>query len=345
VFLEITLVASGGGHTSFAVALGERLLELEQGIRLNILVPRGDFFSVKRVAGRLKTRNLTIAFTLKPLNPQERLYKIIARAPASMVEALAVVKKTSAVVCTGSNHSLPPSLIGLLAERTPVFCVEDPYRIYGKSRSVSLVHRLGGFVFLQWREQEKLYKSRGLYAGPIYERPVYKPESKGYVLVMTGTMGHRLLFKTLIRGGLKGRRLVVQAGRLWAGYLRRMLPGNVVFDYDPDIDKWVSGADVVVTHQGVAAIQASQAYGKPVVLAYNPDITLAGGLRDAEFVARRLNAVFLTPDPEKPGLLDEAVEAAYGRKPSYLGDGALRAAKTILELVKGVEHLGAWGGV
>lgn len=339
--MEITLVASGGGHTSFAVALGERLLELEPGTRFNIIVPRGDLYSVRRITGRLKGRNLTVAFTLKPLNPQERLYKIIARAPSSMVEALAVVKKTSAVVCTGSNHSLPPSIIGLLAERVPVFCVEDPYRVYRRSRSVSLVHRLGGFVFLQWREQEKLYRSRGLYAGPIFERPLYKPEAKGYVLVMTGTMGHRLLFKTLIRGGLKGRRLVVQAGRLWTGYLRRMLPGSVVFDYDPNIDKWIAGADVVVTHQGVGAIQASQAYGKPVVLAYNPDITLAGGLRDAEFVAGKLNAIFITSDPEKPGLLDEAVEEAYGRKPNYLGDGALRAAKTILGLVKGVGRLGA----
>ncbi|WP_238529051.1 glycosyltransferase [Thermogladius calderae] len=331
----MAIVASGGGHTSFAVALVERLLDLEPGLKVEVVAPTNDTYTLRRLASRLRGSGIGVSTLPKPLYPQERLYRVLARAPRALVKASALARDIDALICTGSNHSVPPSLVAL-ARWVPVFCVEDPYRVFEKSRSARLLHMLGAYALLQWEEQLRLYRSRSFYVGLIYEKPVYTPERGGYVLVTTGTMGHRLLFRTIARGGLKGYRLVIQAGKYWAGYLKRRLPGSVVFDYDPDIDKWIAGADLVITHQGVAAIQASQAYGKPVVIAYNPDIPLAGGREGAEFVARKLNLGYLTPDPDDPSQLDRVVEETLSKRPATFGDGAAKASKVILDFIKGV---------
>ncbi len=333
--MRVALVASGGGHTSFAVALAERLLDLEPGLEIEVVAPAGDTNTLRRLASRLRGRGVRVSTSPKPLHPQERLYRVLTRAPHALVKASALARGVDALVCTGSNHSVPPSLAAL-ARGVPVFCVEDPYRVFEKSRSVGLLHGLGAYALLQWGEQLRLYRSRGFYVGLIYERPVYKPERGGYVLVTTGTMGHRLLFRTIARGGLRGYKLVIQAGKYWAEYLKRRLPGSVVFDYDPDIDRWIAGADLVITHQGIAAIQASQAYGKPVVIAFNPDIPLAGGREGAEFVARKLNLGYITPDPGDPSQLDRVVEETLSKRPATFGDGAARASRVVLDFVKGV---------
>ncbi|WP_440059099.1 glycosyltransferase [Thermogladius sp. 4427co] len=332
--MRILLIASGGGHTSFAIALAERLIEIEPGIELLFLIPRGDIYSARRIAYKIRSGKAGIVQATKLLQPQERLYRVLTRIIQGLSDSIYPTRGLDAVFCTGSNHSLLPTIISKHLRGLPAFCVEDPFRVYSKGRTVNLLWKTGVPVFLQWLEQKRLYPSRSFYVGLFYEKPIYRPERRGFILVMTGMMGHRLLFKTLARSMLRKYKLVIQAGRIWVDYVKKILPEAIVFDYDYDIDKWIAGADLVITHQGVSAIHSSQAYGKPVVIAYNPDIPLAGGLEDAGFVARRMNLVYTVPDPERPNLLEDAVEEALGRKPVKWPDGAFNASKIILKALK-----------
>ncbi|MEZ0394681.1 MAG: glycosyltransferase [Desulfurococcaceae archaeon] len=332
------IAASGGGHTEFAIAIAEELGRL--GVNYAFVVPRGDELTLRRLAaalGRVEAREVE-----KPLNPQERLYKVVWRLPAALLESLARVRGAGAFVCTGSNHGVLPALVASFLRGSRVVCVEDFYRIYRRSRSVSLVSELlGAPVLLHWRSQRRLYAGRGLYVGPICGRRRYEPRDEGYVFFTMGTMGHRALARLLARvEGLPGYGVVVQSGRIDPEYIRRRHPSWRVFRYDPDLDRWLAGASLVVAHQGVTAIKASQAYGKPLVIAFNPDIPLAGGRDDARAVADEVNATFVGPS-ELEGYLgrpedfvDLLLEAAE-RKPARHPNGAALAARAIASMISG----------
>jgi len=97
--------------------------------------------------------------------------------------------------------------------KNPIYCIEDVYRIEKPSRTIHLLYRLGAttVVFLQWKDQAKIYDEKGVYAVLVYENHS-TVRDEGYILVVTGTVGNRELFKLLLRTGLDN--LVVQIVRI-----------------------------------------------------------------------------------------------------------------------------------
>jgi UDP-N-acetylglucosamine:LPS N-acetylglucosamine transferase len=86
-----------------------------------------------------------------------------------------------------------------------------------------------------------------------------------------------------------------------------------------------------VSHFGGTALDAA-IYKKPAVLAPNPEWTRTAGMEDAEYLARKINAI-LVSEINLEILLD-AIEEAKRRRVPTLPDGAENLANMILELLK-----------
>ncbi len=232
------------------------------------------------------------------------------------------IPRVDVVVSTGHNHSIPPALTAFLRGARLVL-VEDVYRVSRGSRAVRLLSPLASVVALHWREQKSLYR-RGLVVGPIYEPPKYEPWDGGYILVSTGTHGYKRLFDILT--GLRGEwRLVYQTGRVDPDPYRRL--GIEAFRFDPDIERWIAGARLVITHIGVTAVNAALAYRKPVVIVYNPEWSLAAPPQDAKIVADKIGAVFMHRLDYSS--ISDVIGQAVDAKPVNLRNGAARLAQVI----------------
>jgi len=326
--VSIGIMASGGGHTGYGKAIGEALKDLVPEINIIYYVPRGDKWTLERIKPLLFNGS-SIEYILKPREPYDPLYRFLFKTPVSMVEALAKVHNLLLLVATGSNHSLFAGLAAM-AKRIPVLNIEAADRIIYPSKTPRILYRLGAITLLHWREQKKLYP-RGIVVGPIYEKPRYKPTSRGYILVTTGTMGHKILFDKLLETGIEN--IVLQTGRIPPEKYRDKKPGWIVFSFDPDIDKWIAGAEVVVTHQGITALNAALSYGKPVVIAYNPLLKKSSSREDAIVLARKLNAVFIDPLKTSSRELEEAILKARDMKPRRYRNGAYVIARHIIKIL------------
>ncbi len=318
---KVLLIAGYGGHAGFAYTVGHYLAE--RGIELDILVPRGYSW----VRERMMRLGRVIEVTL-PRKPAEPIYRGLPRWIQALKESIRVCRnKYTVVFASGSNFSIPPSLTCMLAG-SMILTIEDVARFTERSRAVSTLYRLGAKVFLHWEEQLNLY-GKGIVSGPVYEPPLYEPRDEGYILVSTGTFGHRTLFDTISRLGLK--RVVMQTGDVDPEPYRRGHPEWVVFQYTSDIHRWIAGASLVVTHYpGTTALTARLAYGKPVVMVYSPRHTLAAPRGDSSKLAEKLNAVYL--EEVDPARLAEAIEEARGMKAPRYSNGGEYIAEYILRL-------------
>ncbi len=321
---KILIIASGGGHTGYGVALAQRLVE--RGAEVEFLIPRGDTWTRRKVEryGRVA------AETTKFMGPRTPLWRGLLRAPGAVLEALRSISDSyDVVVSTGSNHSIAAALAAKL-KGIPVVSIESSVRFTAPSRAARLLRRAARLTALQWPEQKNLIPE-GVVVGPLYEKPEHRPYDGGYILVTTGTYGYRRLFDTLL--GLDEEHVVLQTGRVDPSRYKEARPEWTVFDFDPDLGRWIAGARVVVTHLGKTAIDAALTYGKPVVIAPNPEWTLHGaGLRDAEKLAEKLNAVLIKPWELTPERLREALREAESRKPPRHPDGAEELARIIMEM-------------
>ena len=319
---RVLIIASGGGHTGYGVALAQRLVE--KGVDVEFIIPRGDRWTRSKVEryGRVA------AETTKFMGPRTPLWKGLLKAPAAVLEASRSISSDyDVVVSTGSNHSIAAALAARL-KGIPVISIESSVRFTAPSRAARILRRFARITALQWPEQKKLIPE-GVVVGPLYEKPEHKPYDGGYILVTTGTYGYKKLFDALLR--IDEEHVVLQTGRVDPRRYKEARPEWTVFDYDPDLGRWIAGARVVVTHLGKTAIDAALTYGKPVVIAPNPEWTLHGaGLRDAEKLAEKLNAVLLPPDKLTPDKLLEAIREAEKRKPPRHPDGAGRLAEIIV---------------
>ena len=85
----------------------------------------------------------------------------------------------------------------------------------------------------------------------------------------------------------------MQTGRINPEPYKRKHPDWIVFDYDPDFGRWLAGAKVVITHFGKTAIDAVLSYRKPTIIVLNPEWKYTVGEKDAEILARKLNALLI----------------------------------------------------
>jgi len=331
--VDIVFIASGGGHTGYAIAIAERLRDLCKDIELTFIVPSNDRWSINRIRKRIQ-KKIHIIEVEKPLKPGEPFSKIFARMPKAIYDSLTKITGRGIIICTGSNHGLAPSIIGKYLHRYQLFCLEDIFRLTNMSKANRILYRLfNAYMFLQWSEQKKFYPKRSVVVGPVYEKPIYSSWRGDYVLVITGTMGHKRLIDILLKTNLEN--VVVQTGPLDPSYITRIKPEWKSFRYDPDIDKWIAGAKVVISHPGVTMVNAVLAYHKPVIVVYNPDIP-AANYPNIIGACRKLGVKFLDIDSLTPSLLEEIVHYSpyleHPHKVEYV-DGALNIAKIISRFV------------
>ncbi len=182
---------------------------------------------------------------------------------------------------------------------------------------MSLLSRFSEKVFVHWEEQRSLYRNSYV-TGPIVEKPRYSPRDSGYVLVTAGTMGFPRLFKEVSK--TKGFDFVVQTGQVEPS----TVTASKVFSFDPDMERIIANASIVVTHQGKTAMESVVMYRKPTVIVYNADWTKAATKEDTRLYAKILGATFLDdPSTWKGGELTKALSNPMEPKQYGPGTGKL----------------------
>ena len=318
---EVIITASGGGHTGYAVSLAQRL---SGKVDLCFIIPEGDSWTYSKVS-----KYGSVYEVVKLRGPRDSWVKLITKAPKAFIQSLSKVKSGAKVfVSTGSNHSVPPAIISKL-RGAYLINIESSVRFTRPSSSVKLLRRFADLTVLQWEEQRRLIPE-GIVVGPLYEKPEYEIRNEGYVLVTGGTYGHKKLFDAVLKAGIEN--VVLQTGRVDPEPYKKARPKWRVFRFDPNFGKWLAGADVVVTHLGKTVIDAALTYRKPTVIVPNPEWRLTAGYEDAEYLAKKLNAIVVKEIT--PNNIVKAINEVRGREVPRYKDGAEELAKIIMEKLK-----------
>jgi len=322
---RVLLTASGGGHTGFAVAVA-RYLEGEYD--LVFTVARGDEYSMRKIEHSLA--DYEVLEVTPGRGPSGSLLRAAPRLAKALVESLRGLGRVDAAVCTGHNNGVPPCLAAWLRGARLV-SLEDVYRVTVRSRSISLLSRFSRAVALHWEAQRGLYPGKGVVVGPVYEPPRYEPGDEGYILVTAGTYGYEELFDAVLdlyREGRLPAPPIIQTGRVPPDKYREA--GVRAFQFDPDLDRLIANARIVVAHQGMTAVTAALGYRKPTIIVYNPKWRLAAPRGDVERVAREMGVSFLG-EADKDGL-EEALRNVG--TPRWRGpEGARRLADLVRDLL------------
>jgi UDP-N-acetylglucosamine--N-acetylmuramyl-(pentapeptide) pyrophosphoryl-undecaprenol N-acetylglucosamine transferase len=316
---RVLILAGGGGHTGIAYALAQTL---HKKVSLSFLAPEGDTLSERRLSKFGK-----VEFLLKPRGPKTPAHVFAARLIGALIDSVKVdFHEFDVVVSTGSNFCGPPALLAWM-RGVPVVNIESLVRFTKPSRTARVLQPISALTALHWKEQSGFLK--GVVVGPTLCKPEITSWDGGYILVSGGTYGHRLLFDTLSKSKLSN--VVLQTGRVDPTPYIKQHPEWKVITFTEKFHKLLAGAELVVSHFGGTLLDAA-IYKKPAVLAPNPEWTRTAGIEDAEYLARKINAV-LVSKIELQILLD-AIKEARERKVPTLPDGAKNLANMIMELLK-----------
>ncbi len=316
---RVLILAGGGGHTGIAYALAQ---VLHKRVSLAFLAPDGDAWSERRLSkfGRVE-------FLTKPRGPKTQAHIFALRLAKAFMNSVGLdLSEFDVVVSTGSNFCVPPALLAWI-KRVPVVNIESLIRFTKPSKTAFALQPFSALTALQWKEQKRLLK--GVVVGPTLCKPETKSWNGGYILVSGGTFGHKLLFDALSASNLSN--VVLQTGKVNPKpYIKRHPEWNVI-TFTERFHELLAGAELVVTHFGGTALDAA-IYGKPAVLAPNPEWTRTAGIEDAEYLARKINAVLVSPiDLET--LLD-AINEARKRTIPTLPDGAENLANMLMKFLR-----------
>jgi len=315
---RVLILVGGGGHSGYAYALAQAL---HGKMKLSFIVPEGDILSERRLS-----KLGEVSFLVKPRGPKTPTYEFLPRlAKAFLQSAGRPFHEFDVVVSSGSNFCVVPALMAWM-RGVPVINIESPVRFTKPSKTASILQHFAAVTALHWEEQRRLLN--GVVVGPIVPGPAVEPENRGYILVTGGTHGHRLLFDVLAGSELEN--VVLQTGRVDPKPYAERHPGWRVLEFTERFHELIAGAEVVVTHFGLTALEAALVYRKPVVIVVNPEWTRTVGAEDAEILAGKLNAVFVS-DLSLESML-KAVEEAKTRASPVLPSGADNLAKIIVEL-------------
>ncbi len=318
---RVLILVGGGGHSGYAYALAE---ELHKKISLSFIVPKGDMLSEKRLR---KFGN--VKFLIKPRGPKTSIQQFLPRLAKSFIESIGQpFHEFDVVVSSGSNFSVLPAIMAWI-RGVPVVSIESPVRFSKPSKTACILQHFSAITALHWEEQKRLLD--GVVVGPIVPRLKLKSENKGYILVTGGTHGHRLLFDALAESNMHN--VVLQTGKVDSKPYVKKHPEWKVITFTEKFQELLAGADVVITHFGSTALEAALVYKKPVVIVLNPEWTRTVGAEDAEFLAEKLNAIFISET--KLEILLKAIDEAKKRNIPTMPSGAKNLAKIILKLAKG----------
>ncbi|MCW8802079.1 MAG: glycosyltransferase [Candidatus Bathyarchaeota archaeon] len=315
---QVLILVGGGGHAGYAYALAQ---VLHNKMNLSFIVPEGDKLSEKRLKkfGKVK-------FLIKPRGPKTSTQQFIPRLAKSFIESLGQpFNEFDVVVSSGSNFCVVPSIMAWM-RGVPVVSMESPVRFTKASRTARILQNFAAVTALHWEEQKKILK--GTVVGPIFPKVEVNPENQGYILVTGGTHGHKLLFKALDESNLTN--VVLQTGKNDPKPFAERHPEWKVLDFTDKFQELIAGAEVVVTHFGLTALEAAVVYKKPVVMVLNPEWTRTVGAEDAKIFAKKLNAVFISESTVET--LTNAIIEAKTKKPLNLPSGAENLAKIIVDL-------------
>jgi UDP-N-acetylglucosamine--N-acetylmuramyl-(pentapeptide) pyrophosphoryl-undecaprenol N-acetylglucosamine transferase len=316
---RVLILAGGGGHTGIAYALAQAL---HKKTSLSFLVPKDDSWSERRLSKFGK-----VQFLIKPRGPKTPTPIFTVRLAKAFKDSVGKpFHEFDVVVSTGSNFCIPPALFAWMRQ-VPVVNIESLVRFTKPSQTARLLQPFSAITALHWEEQRRLLK--GVVVGPTLRKPEVKTRNGGYILVSGGTYGHKLLFDTLSESNLNN--VVLQTGKINPAPYIKKHPEWKVITFTERFHELIAGAELIVTHFGGTVLDAA-IYKKPAVLAPNPEWTRTAGIKDAEYLARKINAV-LVSDIDLGTLLD-AINEARKRKVLALPDGAEILANMIMQLLK-----------
>jgi len=316
---RVLIFAGGGGHTGIAYALAQAL---HKRVSLSFLAPDGDTLTARRLS-----RFGKVEFLIKPRGPKTPAHIFAVRLARALMDSVKLdFHEFDVVVSTGSNFCGPPALLAWI-RGVPVVNIESLVRFTKPSKTTRVLQPISRLTALHWEEQSRFMK--GVVVGPTLCKPEITSWNGGYILVSGGTYGHKLLFDALSESKLSN--VVLQTGRVDpAPYVKRH-PDWKVITFTEKFHELLAGAELVVTHFGGTALDAA-IYKKPAVLAPNPEWTRTAGIEDAEYLARKINAV-LVSEIDLKTLLDAIKEARKRRVPT-LPNGAENLAGIIMKLLK-----------
>jgi len=313
---RVLILAGGGGHTGYAYALAQAL---NKKVALSFLVPEGDTLSEKRLS-----KFGEVMFLIKARGPTTPTHEFAPRLAKAFMDSIGLVSRGfDVVVSTGSNFCIPPAIIAW-AKGIPVINIESSVRFLKPSKTARLLQPFSKITVLQWEEQRRLLD--GVVVGPLLPKPEIKPWKGGYILVTGGTYGHKPLFDALAESDLHN--IVLQTGRADPTPYVKRHPEWKVIALTKKFHKLLAGAELVITHFGSTALEAV-VYGKPVILVPNPEWTRTASMEDAEYLARKVNAVLVSEIDLKTML--SAIDKARKRKVPTLQDGAENIASIIID--------------
>ena len=318
---RVLILAGGGGHTGYAYALAQALHEK---VSLSFLVPEGDVLSERRLR-----KFGEVDFLIKPRGPETPAPIFMVRLAKAFLNSVGrAFHEFDVVVSSGSNFCVPPAIMAWV-RGVPVVSIESPVRFTKPSKSAFALQCFSAITALWWEEQKRLLK--GVVVGPLLPKPIVKPWNGGYVLVTGGTaFGHRVLFDALAESSLPN--VVLQTGRVNPMPYAMKHPEWKVIDFTEKLPELLAGAELVVSHFGFTALEAAIVYEKPVVLVVNPERKRTVGVEDAEYLARKINAVLVSEI--KTEVLLDAINKARERKVPTLANGAENLANMIIKLLQ-----------
>jgi UDP-N-acetylglucosamine:LPS N-acetylglucosamine transferase len=267
-----------------------------------------------------------VRFMTKARHPKTPNIIFVLRFAKALLESLRIpLGRFDVVVCTGSNFSIPLTLLSWL-RLVPVVNVESPIRLTKPSKTAWLLQHFVRFTALQWEEQRSIVK-HGLVVGLIYPRTNETRHHGDFVLVACGTYGHAPLVRVLNETSLEN--VVLQYG---VGDVSRVVerhPSWKVLATSENFHELLRDAGIVVTALSFTVIEAV-AYGKPVVIVPNPEWTRTGSVEDARLLAGKVNAVLVTELTKDK--LQKAVAEALKREVPVIESGTERLANIIMKM-------------
>ena len=317
---RVLILVGGGGHSGYAYALSQVLYKK---IVLSFLVAEGDILSERRLSKFGK-----VNFFIKPRGPKTPHYRFILNLFKVFIKLIRYpFNNFDVVVSAGSNFSVLPAILAWM-KSVPVVNIESPVRFTKPSKTAQILQHFSVITALHWEEQKRLLN--GVVVGPILPKTEIKPKNKGYILVTGGTYGHKGLFDSLSESKLP--HVVMQTGKVESRRYKEKHPEWKILAYTEKFQELMAGAEVVVTHFGLTALEAAVVYKKPVVIVLNPEWTRTVGAEDAEYLADKINAVFVSET--RLEVLLQAIERAKSMSIPVLPSGAENLSRMILNLMQ-----------
>jgi len=319
--MKVLLTAGGGGHTGYALALGQAL---KPKASLTFLVDEADELSSSRLSPLGEVLRVK-----KPRQPGTPLWKFIYRFILCSLQSFWIWMKQrpDIVVSTGSNIAIPISIVGkVLGSR--VANIEDSVRIFSSSKTSRYLDIISDITLLQWPEQSALHTRKGRYVGLLL--PSVTPSTRdGAIVISPGSFGFKELYDIAVKTNLKNVTMTI--GDLDISQYQKT--GWLVVNRLIGLDPVLASARVVVTHLGYTIWEALN-YRVPVVIIPNPKWRRSAVHeleRVALFIQEKGYGVYLPLEGLTPEKLEESIMRASQINVPSMERGTEKAARLILE--------------